>query len=182
VSSSGAQDAQSLKILGAGRPAGSALHRPARGNRHPAFDRRDGRPFGDRRALRARYRIPHRKVGCDACVKAVIGGAKMTTSAAEAAGPRHWSVSRFGFSWLVAVSLERPRSGLSNCLGSPRILSSQPNFSMGYAAFSDKNFSLPFRGRRSAGTNACGRGHAEEQDRSWGTLNLISDFTTRWSP
>jgi hypothetical protein len=39
------------------------------------------------------------------------------------------------------------------------------------------NFFLsPFPGVRSAGTGACGRGHAEAQDCSWGKLNLVSDF------
>src|SRR5271154_6885330 len=40
-----------------------------------------------------------------------------------------------------------------------------------------KLFSPPFfTGVRSAGTGACGRGHAEAQDYSSGKLNLISDF------
>jgi hypothetical protein len=34
-------------------------------------------------------------------------------------------------------------------------------------------FSLALRG---AGTGACGRGHAEAQDCSWGKLKLVSDF------
>jgi hypothetical protein len=43
----------------------------------------------------------------------------------------------------------------------------RPNFSMGYADFSGKNFSpFLFRGHRSAGTGPCARGHAEVQDRS----------------
>jgi hypothetical protein len=56
---------------------------------------------------------------------------------------------------------------------------SRPNldFSMGYTAFSAENFSRALlRGARPAGTGACGRGHAEAQDCSWGKLNLISDF------
>src|ERR1700688_2588831 len=70
VSSAGAQDAQGFKILNAGRSAGSALHRSAGGDRHSAFGRGDGRPFGDYRARRARYRLPHRKVCSDTGVKA----------------------------------------------------------------------------------------------------------------
>ncbi len=62
--------AQSPKILDAGRSAGSALHRSACGDRHSAFGRGDRRPFGDHRARRARYRVPHRKVGSDTCIKA----------------------------------------------------------------------------------------------------------------
>jgi hypothetical protein len=48
---------------------------------------------------------------------------------------------------------------------------------MSYAAFNWNNFSRALlRGARSAGTGACGRGHAEAQDCSWGKLNLVSDF------
>jgi hypothetical protein len=39
-----------------------------------------------------------------------------------------------------------------------------------------KIFLIPFPGVRSAGTGACGRGHAEAQDCSRGKLNLISVF------
>jgi hypothetical protein len=56
---------------------------------------------------------------------------------------------------------------------------SRPNrdLSMGYAAYSGKNFSPSFSlALRGAGTGACGRGHAEGQDCSWGKLNLVSIF------
>jgi hypothetical protein len=51
---------------------------------------------------------------------------------------------------------------------------------MGYAAYSGKYFSPSFSlALRGAGTGACGRGHAEGQDCSWGKLNLVSDFLAR---
>jgi hypothetical protein len=62
MSPSGAQDAQSFEILEAGRSAGSALHRPACGDRHSSFGRSGRRPFGEHRARRTRHRVPHRKV------------------------------------------------------------------------------------------------------------------------
>src|ERR1700722_997967 len=65
MSSSSPQDAQGLKIPSAGRSTGSALHRSACGDRHSASGRSDGRPFGDYRAWRARYSVPHRKVRSD---------------------------------------------------------------------------------------------------------------------
>jgi hypothetical protein len=39
-----------------------------------------------------------------------------------------------------------------------------------------KFFPRGFSPLRRAGTGACGRGHAEAQDCSWGELNLTSDF------
>jgi hypothetical protein len=43
--------------------------------------------------------------------------------------------------------------------------------------FAGRIFLAPFPWRyESAATGACGRGHAEAQDCSWGKLNLISDF------
>jgi len=54
---------------------------------------------------------------------------------------------------------------------------SNRDLSMGYAGFSRKNISRALcRGGRSAGTGACGPGHAEAQDCSWGKLSLVSDF------
>src|ERR1700722_1460555 len=70
MSPSGAQDAQSLEILDAGRSAGSALHRPAWGHRHSSFGRSGRRPFGEHRAGGVRHRVLHRKVRSDPRVKA----------------------------------------------------------------------------------------------------------------
>jgi hypothetical protein len=51
------------------------------------------------------------------------------------------------------------------------------DFSMGYAAFSAENFfSRFFPVVRSSTIYACGLGHAEAQDCSWGERNLASDF------
>ena len=91
-------------------------------------------------------------------------------------GRRRWS-DPFGFSWPLVVSLRRPRLRGLDFLGFPWILSSESRLFNGLRGLKrGQVYRVLFPGVSSAGTGACGRGHAEAQACSWGKLNLVSDF------
>jgi hypothetical protein len=87
-------------------------------------------------------------------------------------------VDGFGFSWPLAVSLQRPPIMR---VGFPWIsldsLVRIETFQWVTRLSAGRIYRAPFPWRyESATTGACGRGHAEAQDCSCGKLNLISDF------
>ena len=87
---------------------------------------------------------------------------------------------RLGFLGLWRFRCERPLHEpwiVLDCLGFPWILSSESRLFNGLRGLKRGKFFLsPFPGVRSAGTGACGRGHAEAQDCSRAKLTLVSDF------
>src|SRR6476619_5097434 len=80
-------------------------------------------------------------------------------------------VDPFGFSWLVALSLRKPPL---TSLGFPWILSSESRFINGLRGINRGKFFLALLSWREAPER--GRGHAEAQDCSWASLNLVSEF------
>src|SRR6202050_1423257 len=86
-------------------------------------------------------------------------------------------VNPFGFSWPRPFRRKDLDSWLLDFLGFPWILSSESRLINGLPGTKRaKGFLGASSVARGAGRRARGRGHAEAQNCSWGTLNLVSDF------
>jgi hypothetical protein len=86
-------------------------------------------------------------------------------------------LTRFGFSWLVAVSLRKPPIMRLDFLGFPWILSSESRLINGLQEIFRRRFFLARLSSRKRRRNGGPKiRHAEGMDCSWGKLSLISDF------